>query len=525
MKSLKTYASFLLALLIVDSFTRADTRYVDINSANPQPSYTTWITAATNINDALMLSTDGDEIIISNGTYYITNTLAVSNAIAIKGASTNPLDVVITRDTTYIMRIFNVDSIGALLANLTVSNGLIITNSGAGAGIYLHMGTVSNCVITWNKLTCSNNTGYGAGIYVKTGIIDSCYFDNNGTTNYGTKYYSGGGIYIANNAQIKNCVIGTNMVYQGSGIFSGGTNVLISNCKFTNNVSYVGTVFLGSTADGQKIINSVFSNNTSQDRGRAIRVATGNSVLISNCYINCTNTCRLVDKGTYSYAGRGAIYSDGPSAGLVIDSCIIERHSDVDASTIYIGNGGVVRNCLLFANAKGGGAPSGAGGIYIQNGRVENCTIVASYASSQSTSTPVAGGIYAKNSYIVNSIIYTNFAYAISTNRAHDVFLGGTSKIENCCFGCITNEPESSIVNCITNYPQFVVTPYKPGRDAAVTNIHLQQTSPCINAGTNPATLENTKDIDGLSRIDPVSKVIDMGAYEFLPKITLFHFH
>jgi hypothetical protein len=47
-------------------------------------------------------------------------------------------------------------------------------------------------------------------------------------------------------------------------------------------------------------------------------------------------------------------------------------------------------------------------------------------------------------------------------------------------------------------------------------NYRLSQGSPCINAGNNqyaPAT----PDLDGHSRIDRYSGIVDMGCYEYLP--------
>jgi hypothetical protein len=66
---------------------------VDVNSASPTPPYTTWATAATAIQDAVDVATNGDEIIVANGAYAsggrsvygsMTNRVAVDRAVTVR---------------------------------------------------------------------------------------------------------------------------------------------------------------------------------------------------------------------------------------------------------------------------------------------------------------------------------------------------------------------------------------------------------------------------------------------------------
>jgi hypothetical protein len=45
----------------------------------------------------------------------------------------------------------------------------------------------------------------------------------------------------------------------------------------------------------------------------------------------------------------------------------------------------------------------------------------------------------------------------------------------------------------------------------------LSQGSPCINAGVNRDWMTDGVDLDNHHRLDPYSRIVDMGCYEYLP--------
>jgi hypothetical protein len=84
-------------LMLLAANASATVLYVDLNSTNAMPPYTDWSTAATNIQDAVDASNNGDQILVANGTYRtggravngyaLTNRVAVTKAITVQSVN------------------------------------------------------------------------------------------------------------------------------------------------------------------------------------------------------------------------------------------------------------------------------------------------------------------------------------------------------------------------------------------------------------------------------------------------------
>jgi hypothetical protein len=180
---------FLCLVLAVEA--RAAVCYVSLSSPSPASPYSSWATAATNIQDAVSAANSGDRILVTNGIYQTgaynnsgSNRVNINKAIVVQSVN-GPSATVIkgyqvpgTTNGPASVRCVYLAS-GAILAGFTLTGGSI---SGNGGGIYCESSSaiVSNCVITGN---CARDLGGGSysGWY-KNCVISSnvCFYDGGG---------------------------------------------------------------------------------------------------------------------------------------------------------------------------------------------------------------------------------------------------------------------------------------------------------------------------------------------------------
>src|SRR5277367_758289 len=113
----------------------AATYYVDVNSANPVPPYTSWATAATNIQDAVDASADGDQILVTNGIYASgarvvegadADRVAVTKALTVQSINGPALTMIDGGGEGRCVYLTN----GAALIGFTLTNGLVSEDGG-----------------------------------------------------------------------------------------------------------------------------------------------------------------------------------------------------------------------------------------------------------------------------------------------------------------------------------------------------------------------------------------------------------
>jgi PKD repeat protein len=511
--------------------------YVDANGTNPAAPFSSWTTAATNIQDAADVACAGGTILVNDGLYQfggsvvfglLTNRVALTrpmNLQSVHGAAATLIAGNPVNDDTAVRGVLLAN--GCMMTGFTVTNGATrsagdvnLEQSGGGAWCESADVFVSNCVFaanyvpqygggvlngTFENCTFANNSSGSAGGGSYGGLLNDCTFAgnyggssgggadsstlNNCTLTGNSCFSSGGG---ANACVLNNCLIATNSITWGDA--GGVSGSVLSNCDLIANASPI----TAGGAEGCTLNNCRLIGNWAGDEGGGGGGADG-----------CTlNGCLLSGNYIYSYGG-GASHSTLNNCTLTNNSCSSDGGGAYDcilsvctlAGNSAGGYGGgacvsTVNNCALSANTAGysGGGYSGISGVYFGRGNsLSNCVVFGDSASQNgggaescvAVNCTVTGnsasqnGGGADNSTLANCIVYHNAAMTGSN------YFGG---ILNYC--CTLPLPPADSGN-ITNEPQLA--------DFA----HISAGSPCRGAGS--AAYTGGVDIDGEAWLNPPS--------------------
>jgi len=347
----------------------------------------------------------------------------------------------------------------------------IIDCNGYGTGFVFDSGEDANSVLT--GLTITNGSG-----------ILSFPLGN------------GGGIYCDNSSPtITNCIITGNTAGNGGGIYCWDSNPTITNCTITGNTaaSNGGGIYCTGSWDhpgNPTIINCTFSGN-SAGNGGGFYCEEETSPKIKNCTFN----------GNSAEIG-GGIYC--------LFSCL------------------TMNNCIFSGNSAG----SYGGGMcnYGRNSTLANCAFSGNSAGNE------GGGIFAGNDPLplINCILWGNTDSTGTGESAQITHSPPPDEPPEVSFSCIQDDdPNDANIpfgdpdsHNIDDNPMFVREPSDGGDGWGIGNnddfgdLHLQKSSPCINAGLPHFFAGvNNVDIDGQPRI--IGLRVDMGVDEFAPMIVV----
>ena len=259
---------------------------------------------------------------------------------------------------------------------------------------------------------------------------------------------------------------------------------------------------------------------TNSGNGRGVLMLGGG--LVENCVI--TN-CNTTDKGpltSYKQSGGGIWMSGGGTVRkcLVQDCRVCTSSGGFYGGGVYVEKDGlvedcIIRGCILPGKQNGAGVSlrggtlrntlienchhdystgNAPGGVWVEDGSVENCTIVKCYHKQSGEAQALA----MTNGKVLNTILWGNYNKAVSpvgVTRGRGIVRNCTCDVE--LTGGLDNR---------TDDPSFV--------DFAGGNYQTAY-SPCIDAGLGLAWMPGAKDLAGEERV--LGKAVDLGCYEYRP--------
>lgn len=372
-------------------------------------------------------------------------------------------------------------STGSRLTGCVISNNV---SYGRGGGVYIYDCTVSNCVIVTNesKVGSAATSGSGGGAFLYYGYLYNSVVSNNFSSEVGGYSYSGGGGIASLGYAVRDCtIVGNTAAKHGGGVMAGdniGLYTTIERCTISRNKAQSGSgggLYLYANVFAHNLLNSTVSANTATVSGGG-GVYMRNGVNVLNCVIANNSASSSLGGGMYIYGSS------------------TERTNNV-------------RNCLIAGNSAdtyGGGGVGYAYDVNSYDGLFENCTIVSNYTAATG-----GGGVYSAyaRGWYTNCIIYTNRSATAANNNIYSGTYGYCLSVSNAYFNPTIN-------NNMDADPRFV--------SVTNANFRLASGSPCANAGLIESWMTGATDLDGFPRIDRLFGRVDIGAYEYLPPITLF---
>ena len=436
----------------------ADYHYVAQNGQTPGGPYTSWATAASNIQEAVDAATTNDTVVVGAGRYLLppnptnywgSNIVFINKPMTIRGSNGLPESTIIDGEGKYrgilafyqqtTTNLFVIEGFTITNCHGTNNGGGVIFYSNNSASVGLFNSVLKNCIIVNNTAGGQWAGGVGAGVY-------------------GTQPQGNWPNYL-----ITNCVINFNralygatngMGSAGGGIYLGYGTGIIVNCSIISNWATSGAGLYFSVCD----------------------------------MINCSIIGNLSTNGL-DRAPNASVY-EPRGAGLL----------SATRARLY--------NCLIASNI----SYMSSGGVRINGGtanEMHNCTVVNNYSYG-------AGGNYGGTVYIpggslqvVNSIVVSNNPY-----HARNSVEGAGAYITNSCLIPTNFGSVNPVTMLITNPPQFTAI--------SEANYRLTSGSPCVNTGLKLSWMAGALDLDNHSRLDRFSGMVDMGCYEYAPRGIMF---
>lgn len=441
---------------------------------------------------------DEDDIIqIVQGTYYgnFIYTSTQPYGVTIEGGYTggcasrvvDPANTVLDAGGDGPVLVLSAPNVAAdfVVDGVTLQNGDVTGSRGGGLVIITSKGNVTLI----NNIIEGNFANDGGGIYIKD--AETLFASRNIIINNDSKGGTGGGLYIlsCSNVNLVENILKENVGGQGGGAYIYATS---------------GTVTMG---------NNLISGNISSSHGGGAFIHTGMTVNLNN---------NIIEYNTSSGSGGGGLWITSISSSVNLNNNTLRKNSGPSwGGGAWIGCWGEITliNNIVIENYCSVGSGNGGGGIWFDSGFTK--VVVTNNTISFNTSESKGGGIRISmwdNNDIVN--LYNNIIWNNNAIEGADIYLlnDGNGDYIPTTVNLFNNDFNQSSEGLYMQIPFPIDTSNLPNLDPLFVDpdngdYHLDEDSPCINAGDNEAPELPDKDKDGMPRI--VGSAVDIGAYEY----------
>lgn len=330
---------------------------VDVNGTSPAAPYSTWATAATNIQDAITVAAAGEVVLVTNGVYatggismdgVITNRVSVNKALLLQSANGSgsttiqgAWDPVATNGPGAVRCVWLTNY--AVISGFTLAGGATRASAVGGSamdggGI---LGSASNNVplaVAANCLIVSNAASDAGGGASQT-VLNYCIIATNIVTGTGSVIQGGG----ANHSYLKNCQVTGNeaMGAQNSSLGSGGGLSLCysTNCLITRNSAkyYGGGAFQGVLVNCTLTGNQAISS--SSEGGGAANSTLVNSIVLFNATFLASSYASYSNSYSCSFSYSCTIPAAGGTGNIAADPLLLPDGIHLSAGSPCIGKG------------------------------------------------------------------------------------------------------------------------------------------------------------------------------------------
>jgi len=466
---------------------RGDTWYVD-GSSSASGDGTTWETAFKTIQEGIDAASNGDTVIVGEGTYVENIDFKGKNIVL---RSTDPLDSSVVANTIIdgdeagsVVTFANTENASCVLSGFTIRNGSASKGGGicGGSWSFRTHATIENNVITGNSVTGSgggiiycdgtirnnriggNTAQHGAGVSGCSGTIENNVIVDNSCTGWG------GGVHVCEGV-IKNNIIAGNSAGQAGGLYYC-TDTVENNVIIGNSARYGGGLYqCEATMRGNAIL-----GNSAGSWGGGVYDCVGD--LLSNTIV-----------------GNSATSETSQGGGLALCS-------------------GEIKNCIIWGNTANTDAQ-----IWSSSTPTYSCIQDWSGGGEGNTSAdplfkgnPLLTGSWTANATFDEGLCQTTLVNT-SASWEPDTLVGLP----------INPDTDQTLQFLIVSNSETAIKVWGDASDFVgsedhyeVYNYRLTANSPCMDTGHNESWMSDAVDLDGNDRIlfGKSSLIVDMGAYE-----------